>query len=162
MNGPGPGDLQGVELLLVEDNPDDVELTLLTLAENRICNAVKVVPDGVAALDYVFGAEACAGGGIARCPNLILLDLKLPRLGGLEVLARLKQDPRTSKIPVVVLTSSREDPDIERCYALGVNSYIVKPVDFDQFRATIKCLGFYWQIFNVPPHAGGGLEPRER
>ena len=145
------GAVQGVQILLVEDNPDDIELTLMTLERNHLASSIKVVPDGVAALEYIFGAETGGARQAVRCPNLILLDLKLPRLNGLEVLERLKHDNRTSRIPVVVLTSSREDPDIDRSYALGANSYIVKPVDFEQFQSTIQHLGLYWQTLNVPP-----------
>lgn len=141
-----------VELLLVEDNPDDEELTLLTLQENRITNNIKVVRDGVEALDYVFGTGPYENRNINHHPKLILLDLKLPKINGIQVLEKLKMDERTKQIPVVILTSSRQEPDIDVCYALGANSYIVKPVDFDQFRHVIKQLGYYWHILNEPPH----------
>jgi two-component system, response regulator len=140
-----------VEILLVEDNCDDEELTLLTLEENHITNSVKVVRDGVEALEYLFCTGAYAGRNITNRPKLILLDIKLPKVSGLQVLERIKSDERTRKIPVVVLTSSSEGPDIEKSYQLGANSYIVKPVDFAQFKDTIKKLGFYWQILNIPP-----------
>jgi two-component system, response regulator len=139
-----------VQILLVEDNRDDEELTLLTLAENHIANDIKVVRDGAEALDYLFATGQYAGLRTGL-PHFILLDVKLPKVNGLEVLQRVKQDRRTSKIPVVMLTSSREDPDVKRSYELGVNSYIVKPVDFYQFKETIKLLGRYWQNLNVAP-----------
>jgi two-component system, response regulator len=138
------------QILLVEDNRDDEELTLLTLAENHIANDIKVVRDGAEALDYLFATGQYAGQKTGL-PHFILLDVKLPKVSGLEVLQRVKQDRRTSRIPVVMLTSSREDPDVNRSYELGVNSYIVKPVDFNQFKETIKLLGFYWQTLNVAP-----------
>jgi two-component system, response regulator len=139
-----------VQILLVEDNRDDEELTLLALAENHIANDIKVVRDGAEALDYLFATGQYAGQK-TDLPHLILLDVKLPKVSGIEVLQRVKQDRRTSKIPVVMLTSSREDPDVNRSYELGVNSYIVKPVDFNQFKEAIKLLGFYWQTRNVAP-----------
>lgn len=138
------------QILLVEDNRDDEELTLLTLAENHITSDVKVVRDGAEALDYLFSTGPYTGRQTGQ-PHFILLDVKLPKINGLEVLQRVKQDKRTSKIPVVMLTSSREDPDVKRSYELGVNSYIVKPVDFHQFKETIKLLGHYWQNLNVAP-----------
>jgi CheY-like chemotaxis protein len=141
---------EAVQILLVEDNRDDEELTLLTLAENHITGGVKVVRDGAEALDYLFATGPYAGQHAGR-PRFILLDVKLPKINGLEVLQRVKQDRRTSKIPVVMLTSSREDPDVKRSYELGVNSYIVKPIDFNQFKETIKLLGVYWQNLNVVP-----------
>jgi two-component system response regulator len=140
-----------IEILLIEDNPDDEELTLLTLEENRISNHVKVVRDGADALDYIFGTGWYGDSAVMKHPRLILLDLKLPKIDGLEVLKKLKSDERTRMIPVVVLTSSREELDIKRCYQLGANSYIVKPVDFDRFRNAIRQLGLYWQILNEPP-----------
>ena len=139
-----------VQILLVEDNRDDEELTLLTLAENHIASDIKVVRDGVEALDYLFATGPYADQKTGL-PHFILLDVKLPKVNGLEVLQRVKQDKRTSKIPVVMLTSSREDPDVKRSYELGVNSYIVKPVDFHLFKETIKQLGHYWQNLNVAP-----------
>jgi two-component system, response regulator len=139
-----------VQILLVEDNRDDEELTLLTLAENQIAHDIKVVRDGAEALDYLFATGQYAG-QTTGLPHFILLDVKLPKVNGLEVLQRVKQDRRTSKIPVVMLTSSREDPDVNRSYELGVNSYVVKPIDFRQFKETIKLLGHYWQNLNVAP-----------
>jgi two-component system response regulator len=140
----------GVEILLVEDNPDDEELTLMTLEQHNIAHSIKVVHDGAEALDYLFGNGIYEQQTIGH-PRLVLLDLKLPKRSGVEVLEHIKGDARTRKIPVVVLTSSREDPDIKRCYELGANSYVVKPVDFDQFKYTIKQLGMYWQTLNQPP-----------
>ena len=126
--------VSAVEILLVEDNPDDEEFTLLTFEENNIANSVHVVRDGEEAINYLFGLDKYADRDLSKRPKLILLDLKLPKLNGIEVLEKIKLDDRTKKIPVVILTSSREEPDIERCYQLGANSYIVKPVDFDQFK----------------------------
>jgi two-component system, response regulator len=134
---------EAVELLLVEDNPADEELTLHVLQKNNLANRIQVVRDGAEALEFLFGHAG-------NVPRLILLDLKLPRLNGLEVLARIKQDTRTKTIPVVVLTSSREDADLKACYELGVNSYIVKPVDFVQFTESVRQLGLYWLLFNEP------------
>lgn len=139
-----------MQILLVEDNRDDEELTLLTLSEHHIVNEVKVVRDGVEALDYLFSTGAYAEQNLSL-PQMILLDVKLPKVNGMEVLARVKSDARTRRIPVVILTSSREEPDIQRSYELGANSYIVKPVDFDQFKDTIMRVGFYWHSLNVPP-----------
>lgn len=142
---------QAVELLLVEDNPSDVELTLHVLKKHSFCNRIKVVRDGAAALDFVFGAASQESHHIGDIPKLILLDLKLPKVNGMEVLGRIKADPSTKRIPVVVLTSSREDRDLLTCYELGVNSYIVKPVDFAQFTEAIRQLGLYWLLLNQPP-----------
>ena len=142
--------INAVEILLVEDNPDDEELTLLTLEENNIANAVFVVRDGEEAINYLFGLANFADRDMSKRPKLIMLDLKLPKLNGIEVLEKIKADERTRKIPVVILTSSREEPDIDRCYQLGANSYIVKPVDFDQFKNSIRQVGMYWLILNEP------------
>ena len=138
------------QILLVEDNRDDEELILLTLAENQIATDVKVVRDGAEALDYLFAAGQYAGQK-TDLPFLILLDVKLPKINGLEVLQRVRQDERTSRIPVVMLTSSREDPDVNRSYELGANSYIVKPVDFDRFKEAIRLVGVYWRTRNIAP-----------
>ncbi len=133
-----------VDILLVEDNANDAELTLRALKQRNLANQVFVCRDGTEALDFFFN-------GGTRVPKVVLLDLKLPKVDGLEVLRRLKDDPRTKSIPVVVLTSSREEPDIERAYALGANSYIVKPVDFDAFARAVSDVGLYWLLLNHPP-----------
>jgi len=143
-----------LEILLVEDNPNDVELTLRALKKHNLANKVYVVKDGEEALDFIFAIGAYSGRNIDRNPKVILLDLKLPKVDGLEVLAGIKADERTKVIPVVVLTSSREGPDIKRSYELGVNSYIVKPVDFDKFVQAISELGMYWLLLNQPPWYG--------
>jgi two-component system response regulator len=140
-----------VEILLVEDNPNDVELTLHALKENNLTNRIEVVRDGAEALDFIFATGAYADRSLEQSPKVILLDLKLPKVDGLEVLKRLKSDPRTRAIPVVVLTSSREERDIVESYQLGVNSYIVKPVDFEQFSEAVRNLGLYWLLLNQPP-----------
>ncbi len=140
-----------VELLLVEDNPADVELTIHALTSNNITNSVRVLRDGAEALDYIFCTGPYADRNISDRPNVILLDLKLPLVDGLEVLRQIKQSPETQSIPVVVLTSSREERDIVESYKLGVNSYIVKPVDFGQFAKAIADLGLYWAVLNQPP-----------
>ncbi len=140
-------DYQDVEILLVEDNPHDVELTLRALNKHNLANKVQVAKDGVEALDFIFGTGPFTGDGAGDL-KVILLDLKLPKVSGLEVLQRLKNDERTKLIPVVVLTSSSEDRDIQECYALGVNSYVVKPVEFDSFAKTVADLGFYWLLVN--------------
>jgi len=142
-----------MELLLVEDNPHDVELTLHVLRKHNLANHIKVVRDGAEALQLLFGAGGEASSESENIPKVILLDLKLPKVNGLEVLGRVKADPRTKSIPVVVLTSSREERDLAVCYELGVNSYIVKPVDFTQFTEAIRQLGLYWLLLNERPHA---------
>jgi two-component system response regulator len=140
------------EILLVEDNPDDEELALIALEESGVTSNIKVVRDGKAAVDYIFCEGPYAHRRIEDNPRLIMLDLKLPLLSGIEVLRRVKTDPRTRKIPVAVLTSSKENPDIDTCYDLGVNSYIVKPVDHDQFMQVVKELELYWLVRNQPPN----------
>lgn len=142
-----------VEILLVEDNPNDVELTVRTLKMNRLSNRIEVVRDGEEALDFIFCTGAYSGRRFQQPPKLVLLDLKLPKIDGLEVLKQIKSDPRTKTIPVVVLTSSSEEKDIVESYQLGVNSYITKPVDFDQFRQAVKQLGLYWLLLNKSPHS---------
>lgn len=136
-----------INILLVEDNPDDVELTLLALEKNNIANPVKVVRDGQEAIDYLF-YKGKYEGSEHDLPNLVLLDLKLPKVDGIEVLNKIKADRKLKLIPVVVLTSSKEDNDVLKSYDLGVNSYIRKPVDFDQFVDTVKQIGFYWLLIN--------------
>lgn len=140
-----------VEILLVEDNPNDVELTLHAFEKQRLANRIHVVRDGAEALDFLFATGAYAGRNTHEVPKLVLLDLKLPKVSGIEVLSRIRADPRTELIPVVALTSSREDKDITECYKLGANSYIVKPVEFDKFIAVVEKLGWYWILTNVPP-----------
>ncbi|HBG08305.1 MAG: two-component system response regulator [Geobacteraceae bacterium GWC2_58_44] len=137
-------------ILLIEDNPDDEELTRLAFQESGIANRLEIVRDGAEALDYLnaTGSWADRAGGN---PNLILLDLKLPKIGGLEVLRRLRAEPRTQLIPVVILTSSVEEQDVTRGYKLGCNSYIRKPVDFDQFAEAVRNLGTYWLVLNEQP-----------
>jgi two-component system response regulator len=138
-------------ILLVEDNPDDEELTLMALQKNNILNEVVVARDGVEALDYLFGDGANSFMHRRVLPTLILLDLKLPRVDGLEVLKRIRADDRTRTLPVVVLTSSREDSDLLESYALGCNSYVRKPVDFAQFVEATRQLGLYWLLLNECP-----------
>lgn len=140
-----------VEILIVEDNPHDLELTLRSLKRHNLANHVQVANDGEEALQFLFGEGAYAGRNTDFTPRLLLLDLKLPKVDGLEVLRVIKADSRTKAIPVVVLTSSREDQDVVESYRLGVNSYIVKPVDFDNFADSVANLGFYWLLLNQPP-----------
>ena len=142
-----------VEILLVEDNPNDVELTMHALRKNNIVNRVEVVRDGAEALEFLFANGMFVGRDINHHPRVILLDLKLPKIDGLEVLRRIKADPRTQPIPVVVLTSSREESDLVESYHLGVNSYIRKPVDFEQFTEAVRTIGMYWLLLNEPPVA---------
>ncbi len=140
-----------VEILLVEDNPRDAELTLRALKKHNLANKVHVVKDGAEALDYIFATGIYTERNINDHPKVILLDLKLPKVDGMEVLRRIRADERTKCIPVVVLTSSQEERDIVESYKLGVNSYIVKPVDFDKFLSTVQELGLYWLLLNKPP-----------
>ena len=140
-----------IEILLVEDNPNDVELTLHALKKHNLGNRVEVVRDGAEALEFIFCSGAYAHRSVENGPRVILLDLQLPKVDGLEVLRRVKADPRTKMIPVVVLTSSREERDVVESYKLGVNSYIVKPVDFEQFTESVRQLGLYWVLLNQPP-----------
>lgn len=138
-------------ILLVEDNPDDEELTLLALKESNILNEIVVAHDGVEALDYLFATGTYAGREPNRLPQLILLDLRLPKLEGLETLKRLRADPRTQPIPVVILTSSSEEEDVINSYRHGANSYVRKPVEFPSFVEAIKHLGLYWLLLNEAP-----------
>jgi CheY-like chemotaxis protein len=138
-------------ILLVEDNPDDVKLTLRALKKNNILNDVMVVEDGVRALDYLQGTGEFAGRDLSIMPQLILLDLKMPKLDGLEVLHRIREDERTKLLPVVILTTSSEDRDRIESYKLGANSYIRKPVDFNQFLEAVQQLGLYWLVLNEAP-----------
>ena len=140
-------------ILLVEDNLSDVDLTRRALARNRIVNDLMVVNDGQSALDYLLGEGAHAGRDISSQPALTLLDLKLPKLDGIEVLRRLRADPRTRRLPIVILTSSKEQEDLATSYDLGANSYIRKPVDFHQFVEAVRQLGLYWLVLNEAPPA---------
>jgi two-component system response regulator len=141
-------------ILLVEDNADDVELTTLALAEAKITNPVVVARNGVEALDYLFGTGPHAGRDIADQPVVVLLDIKLPLLSGIDVLRRMREDERTRRTPVVMLTSSKEQVDIAATYDLGANSYVQKPVDFENFVVAARQLGLYWTVLNQPAEAG--------
>ena len=138
-------------ILLVEDDPDDVELTLRALRKNNITNKVELARDGAEALDYLFGAGAYSGRDTSLMPAVILLDLKLPKIDGFEVLRKLRADDRTKLLPVVILTSSKEEQDIVNGYSRGCNSYVRKPVDFAQFSEAVRQLGLYWLLLNEPP-----------
>lgn len=138
-------------ILLVEDNPDDEALTLRAFGKNNIKNEVVVARDGVEALDYLFGTGAHAGRNVSQMPQVVLLDLKLPRLDGFEVLRRLRADERTKLLPVVILTTSNEEADRISSYGLGANSFVRKPVEFDRFIEAVRHLGLYWLILNEPP-----------
>lgn len=140
-----------VEILLVEDNLNDAELTIRALSKNKIANKLIHLKDGASALDFLFGKGEFEGRNVNNKPKVILLDLKMPKVDGLEVLKKIKSDELTKKIPVVVLTSSKENPDIETAYQLGANSYIVKPVEFDGFAKAVSELGLYWLLHNQPP-----------
>jgi CheY-like chemotaxis protein len=144
-----------VDILVVEDNPHDLEMTLRGLQKAHLVNHNEVARDGVEALDFIFCEGPHAGRDIDDRPRVILLDLKLPKVDGLEVLARLKADPRTRSIPVVMMTSSAEQSDLIASYNLGVNSYVVKPVNFESFVQAVADLGLYWMLLNQPPSAGG-------
>jgi two-component system response regulator len=138
-------------ILLVEDNPDDVALTMRAFKQHNVQSEVVVARDGLEALDYLFGTGAHAGRDISRMPQLILLDLKMPKIDGMEVLRRVRADDRTSLLPVVILTTSREEQDLIDGYAFGANSYICKPVDFEQFVEAVRRLGVYWLVLNETP-----------
>lgn len=142
-----------IDILLVEDNPDDIDLTLYALRRNNLANSIHIVRDGEEALDFIFCRGKYAERKFDEPPKVVLLDLKLPKVDGLEVLRVMKADRRTKPVPVVVMTSSKEQRDMVEGYQLGVNSYIQKPVDFDEFRNLINQLGFYWLVVNQPPPA---------
>lgn len=141
-------DNQEVEILIIEDNPNDAELTLRALRKQNLANNVVHLHDGVEALDFLFGKGKYVSRTVSNVPKVILLDLKMPKINGLEVLEKIKADPLTRAIPVVILTSSAEDPDIKKAYDLGANSYIVKPVEFNKFSQTVADLGLYWMVIN--------------
>ena len=143
-------EIKPVEILLVEDSDADAEMTLRALKRAKLANQIHRVRDGVEAIEFLFQEGAHAGHS-APLPRLVMLDLKMPRLGGLEVLRRIKQDPRTQSMPVVVMTSSREEGDLLKSYEYGVNSYVVKPVDFEEFAATVGEVGMYWMLANETP-----------
>ncbi|MBL7872134.1 MAG: response regulator [Cyclobacteriaceae bacterium] len=141
-------DNQEVEILIVEDNLADAELTIRTLKKQKLANNLIHLEDGAKALDFIFGRGEFSGRNINQIPKVILLDLKMPKVNGLEVLEKLKLDPQMKSIPVVILTSSAEHPDVQKAYDLGANSYIVKPVNFNDFSKTINGLGMYWMVVN--------------
>ncbi len=147
--------MDGKSILLVEDNPDDVPLTLRALKRNNILNEVVVARDGVEALDYLFGRGSHASRDTRLMPSVILLDLKLPRMDGFDVLRHIRSDEKTRLLPVVILTSSKEEQDRVNGYRTGCNSYICKPVDFSQFAEAVRQLGLYWLVLNEPPPTGG-------
>lgn len=140
-----------IQILLVEDNSSDAEMTIDALKINGFNHKILHVKDGAAALDYLFCEGQYSERKITDVPRVILLDLKMPKISGIEVLQKIRSDDRTRRIPVVVLTSSREDPDMQKCYDLGVNSYVVKPVEFDAFQKEISALGLYWMVVNQQP-----------
>jgi two-component system, response regulator len=144
----------GLDILLVEDSQDDVDLALHALRRGSLANNILVIGDGEQALDFVFCRGAYTERSFDHPPKLMLLDLKLPKVNGIEVLKQVKSDPRTKAIPVVIMTSSKEERDLVASYDLGANSYIQKPVDFDQFRETVKTVGLYWLVINEPPIMG--------
>lgn len=144
---------QPIAILLVEDNPADAELTIRALRRNKSDYPIQLVQDGAEALDFLFCQGDYASRQITNQPKVVLLDLKLPKVSGLDVLRQLKADPRTQLIPVVVLTSSAEDRDVVECYRLGLNSYVVKPIDFEQFNEAVQQIGFYWIALNRLPVA---------
>jgi two-component system, response regulator len=141
-------DINAIEILIVEDNPRDAELTLRALRKNNLANHVLIAEDGAEALDFFFCRGKYQSRSFNNPPKIVLLDLKLPKVSGLEVLKIVKEDERTSHIPIVIVTSSREEPDIEKAYKYGVNSYVVKPVNFDQFLNAMSSLGLYWLLVN--------------
>lgn len=145
-------DPNSVELLLIEDNVNDAEMAIRELKKHKLANHIFCVKDGEEAIDFVFATGKYTDiRNVGIAPKLILLDIHMPKVSGIEVLEKIKSDERTRKIPVVILTSSKEDPDIKTCYGLGANSYIVKPVNFEAFAGAMKTLGFYWLLLNQPP-----------
>ena len=151
-----------VDILLVEDSQDDIDLALHALRQGKLANSIFVVRDGEEALEFLFCRGPFSARNIDRPPKLVLLDLKLPKVDGLQVLKAVKGDPRTKTIPIVIMTSSKEERDMVESYNSGVNSYIQKPVDFDQFRNTVKTLGLYWLVVNQPPVNNGVREVTEQ
>lgn len=144
--------LNSVELLLVEDNINDAELAIRELKKHNLTNNLFHVKDGEEAIEFIFGiGKYSESRNVNHSPKVVLLDIQMPKVNGIEVLQRIKSDDRTKSMPVVILTSSKEDPDIKRCYDLGANSYIVKPVNFEGFAEAIKNLGFFWLLLNQPP-----------
>ena len=144
-------DTNSIDILIVEDNKNDLELTIRALKKNKIANHIHAIPDGAEALDYFFATGKYTDRNMNRIPKMVILDLKLPKVNGLEILRRVKSDDRTKTIPIVILTSSKEESDIVEGYKLGANSFIVKPVDFDKFMAAVRDLGMYWFLLNEPP-----------
>lgn len=144
--------LNAVEILIVEDNPQDAELTIRAMRKNNLANNLYVAEDGEEALDFIFCKGKYATRSFAQLPKVIFLDLKLPKISGLEVLQEIKSNPLTKSMPVVMVTSSREDPDIRKAYELGVNSYVVKPVNFEDFLSAMSQTGLYWLLVNEPPN----------
>lgn len=144
-------DYHNIEILFVEDSMDDAKLTIRALTKSGLTNKIHHVKDGAEALDYIFCKGVYQARNFNQHPKMILLDLKMPKVSGIEVLEKIKSDKNTQSIPVIILTSSKEDPDIKKCYALGANSYIVKPVESDNFFLAMKELGLYWMILNQPP-----------
>jgi two-component system response regulator len=142
--------MESVEILLVEDNADDAMLATMALQESRIVNSITHLKDGAEALDYLFHTGDYKNLKQDSHPKVILLDIKMPKVNGIEVLRKVKADPKTREIPVVIFTSSNEDPDVAECYNLGVNSYVVKPLDFEQFKKAINDIGLYWVVLNRP------------
>lgn len=140
-----------IEILLVEDNPNDAEMTIRALRKNHLANRIVHLKNGAEALDFVYGKGTFEGRDVNAMPKVVLLDLKMPKVDGIEVLRTMKSNEVTKTIPVVILTSSKEDPDIKTCYELGANSYIVKPVGFDNFLKAISEIGFYWLLLNQSP-----------
>src|SRR2546421_2303343 len=148
-------DTNAVEILIVEDTPEDLELALRALRKANLANRIEVARDGAEALEFIFAEGKHSGRKVEDGPKVVLLDLKLPKIDGMEVLRRIKNDPRTKTIPVVMLTSSKEQKDVVESYQLGVNSYIVKPVNFERFAAAVQDLGMYWLLLNQPPKLDG-------